>query len=152
MEPLEVVLRPLEVGDDEAVVLLWQRARSQAFPELEARMGHSADDDRKHFSGFIARHCDVWVAVQQSTVIGFIALGAGSIEQLFVAPEFQGRGVGTRLLKLAMQTFPEGFSLFTHQANGSARRFYEHHGFRVVRLGVSPAPESEPDVLYAWRS
>ncbi len=27
---------------------------------------------------------------------------------------------------------------------------YEKHGFHVVALGVSPAPELEPDVEYRW--
>ncbi len=32
-----------------------------------------------------------------------------------------------------------------------ARRFYEKNQFRVVRLGLSPPPENEPDVEYRWR-
>jgi hypothetical protein len=31
-----------------------------------------------------------------------------------------------------------------------ARSFYERRGFRAVQFGVSPPPESEPDVRYAW--
>jgi ribosomal protein S18 acetylase RimI-like enzyme len=40
--------------------------------------------------------------------------------------------------------------LFTFQRNDKARAFYQKHGFRVVALGVSPAPELEPDVEYRW--
>jgi hypothetical protein len=30
----------------------------------------------------------------------------------------------------------------------AARAFYERHGFSVVRFGVSPAPEAEPDIEF----
>jgi ribosomal protein S18 acetylase RimI-like enzyme len=38
--------------------------------------------------------------------------------------------------------------LFTFQRNKAARSFYEKFGFRPVAFGISPAPESEPDVEY----
>jgi ribosomal protein S18 acetylase RimI-like enzyme len=40
--------------------------------------------------------------------------------------------------------------LYTLQVNLNARAFYEKNGFNVVELGVSPAPESEPDLKYEW--
>lgn len=46
---------------------------------------------------------------------------------------------------------PSGLRLFTFQVNVSGRAFYEKHGFVIARLGVSPPPESEPDVEYHWR-
>ena len=47
---------------------------------------------------------------------------------------------------------PEGLTLSTYQRNERARAFYERRGFRAVRYGVSPPPECEPDVEYAWAS
>ena len=34
---------------------------------------------------------------------------------------------------------------------GAQLESYTKHGFRAVKYGVSPAPESEPDVLFHWR-
>jgi ribosomal protein S18 acetylase RimI-like enzyme len=56
------------------------------------------------------------------------------------------------LLDRAKELAPDGLTLFTHQGNERARAFYERRGFRAVAFGVSPPPESEPDVKYAWRS
>ena len=67
-------------------------------------------------------------------------------------PRCQRRGVGTALLERAKELAPEGLTLFTHQRNERARAFYERRGFRAVQFGVSPPPESEPDVKYAWDS
>ena len=59
--------------------------------------------------------------------------------------------MGTALIERARALAPDRLSLHTHQKNDKARAFYEKHGFRAVRFGVSPAPESEPDVEYEWR-
>jgi hypothetical protein len=53
-------------------------------------------------------------------------------------------------MRKARELSPRGLRLFTHQANAKARAFYEKEGFRVVRFGTSPPPESAPDVEYAW--
>jgi hypothetical protein len=45
-----------------------------------------------------------------------------------------------------------GLSLRTFQMNASGRAFYEKNGFVIARSGVSPPPESEPDVEYRWQS
>ena len=65
-------------------------------------------------------------------------------------PRCQGRGIGTALLDRAKKLAPDGLTLFTHQRNERARAFYERLGFRAVQFGVSPPPESEPDVKYTW--
>nr|MDJ0788409.1 GNAT family N-acetyltransferase [Myxococcota bacterium] len=67
-----------------------------------------------------------------------------------VDPGWQGRGVGTLLMDRAKALRPDGLTVFTFQGNQEARAFYESRGFRVVRLGMSPPPENEPDVEYAW--
>ena len=137
-------------GDEvEAVVRLWRRSRDASQPWLEARMGHTPDDDLAFFKGTIARENDVWVAVEGS-VLGFLAISGERLGWLYVDPVAQRRGVGTALLDRAKAISPDGLALFTHQKNEGARAFYERHGFRVVRLGMSPPPESEPDVLYRW--
>ena len=34
----------------------------------------------------------------------------------------------------------------------ASRAFYEKYGFTAEKFGVSPPPESEPDVEYHWRN
>jgi len=85
-------------------------------------------------------------------VVGYLAMQDAYIDRLYVDPMEQRRGWGSRLIELAKRMHPMGLRLHTHQANHPARAFYERHGFRAVRFGVSPPPESAPDVEYAWRS
>jgi ribosomal protein S18 acetylase RimI-like enzyme len=140
-------MRPDELGE---VVRMWRRSREDAQPWLEARMGHTPADDLRHFRDVISAKCDVWVVLDAGRAVGLLALAGGHVEQLYVEPAAQRRGVGTVLIEHARSLSPGGLTLFTHQSNARARAFYEKVGFRAVRFGVSPAPESEPDVAYAW--
>ncbi|MFI5316872.1 MAG: GNAT family N-acetyltransferase [Myxococcota bacterium] len=144
-------IRAMAPADLERVVAVWRRARDEAQPWLEARMSHSPADDLGFFRDVIARENEVWLAVTGSDILGLLALRDGFVDQLYVDPRAQRRGVGTALLEHARTRFPKGLALYTHQANRGARAFYERLGFQPVAFGVSGPPECEPDVRYAWQ-
>ena len=146
----DIELRRLRENDVEAAIAVWARARWDAQLQVEERMARTPDDDRRHFREVLMRDCRIWVADESGRVVGLLALGEGSVEQLHVDPDAQGRGIGSRLLDLAKQACPSGLRLFTFQRNERARAFYEGRGFEAVRFGTSPPPESEPDVEYRW--
>ena len=129
---------------------MWRRSRESVQPALEARLNYSHEDDLKFFTDTLLRECNVWLAVANKQQVGFIAINADSVEQLYVEPIEQGTGVGTALLDFAKKESPARLQLHTHQANTGARKFYEKRGFCAVQFGVSPAPENEPDVQYEW--
>src|SRR5262249_38834795 len=125
----------------EAVVRAWRRSRDAAQPWLEARMSYRPEQDLVFFRDVILLKSQVWVATESGNVLGLLALHDGFVEQLYVDPPAWRRGVGRDLLAHAMQLFPAGLSLYTHQKNARARAFYESLGFRPVAFGVSPSPE-----------
>jgi GNAT superfamily N-acetyltransferase len=138
---------PHELGE---VVRMWRRSRDAQQPWLEARMSHSAADDLGFFRDALAPKSQIWVAVADGAVLGLLALQGSFVEQLYVEPAVQRTGVGRALLEHARSLSPLGLELYTHQCNQRARAFYERFGFRPVAFGVSPSPECEPDVRYAW--
>ncbi|MCK6461997.1 MAG: GNAT family N-acetyltransferase [Planctomycetes bacterium] len=144
-------IRPLRDDEIEEVVRLWRRSRDASQPWLEARAGHTADEDLRFFRATIARENDVWVADDRG-VVGFLAIAGQRLGWLYVDPSAQGRGIGSRLLDKAKALSPAGLTLYTHQRNERARAFYERRGFRAVRFGMSPPPENEPDILYRFDS
>jgi L-threonylcarbamoyladenylate synthase len=59
--------------------------------------------------------------------------------------------VGTALLQEAMRRRPSGLQLWVFQQNAQARRFYERHGFVLLReTDGSGNEERTPDALYGW--
>ncbi len=114
-------------------------------------MLHTLDEHRVWFRRVEAEE-EVWVWEENGAILGFIALGEAMVNSLYVEPEVTGRGIGSALLVQAKQRRPAGFSLWTFQQNDGARRFYERHGLRVVRLTDGRDNEEKtPDVLYEWR-
>lgn len=145
-----VRVRPYEPTLEVSVASLWHRAGRAAYPYLPSWQAFQAAEARQVFREVIARNCDVWVAEAGGRILAYAALRGAYLDRLYVDPLEQRRGLGTRLLEHAKSLQPAGLSLHTHQQNDGARAFYESHGFTVVRLGTSPAPESAPDVEYRW--
>jgi GNAT superfamily N-acetyltransferase len=81
---------------------------------------------------------------------GIIAFREGWIEQLYVVPAAQGRGIGTELLEVAKRV-SDRLELWTFQRNTPARSFYEARGFELVgATDGSRNEEREPDARYLW--
>ena len=148
--PGPLTLRRMRPDEAAATCALWTRSKQRAYTWLRPEQTHSADEDLAYFSGTLCARCEMWIALRGERIAGVMALEASHVDQLFVEPDEQGRGVGSALLDHAKQLRPAGLSLFTLQRNTRARGFYEARGFRAVRFGVSPPPESEPDVRYEW--
>jgi GNAT superfamily N-acetyltransferase len=73
------------------------------------------------------------------------------LSQLYLDPDWRGRGLGDRFVGLAKERSPEGLHLWTFQVNKPAHRFYERHGFVAVEFtDGSTNEEREPDVRYVW--
>ena len=144
------MIRRLRTAEIDDVALIWYRSgvdeyhylpRFQALNELEAQ---------RIFREVIVPKNQIWLEEKNSLVRGFLALDNSYIDRLYVDPDCQRAGAGTRLLDHAKSIFPDGLHLHTHQQNLRARNFYEKHGFVATEFGISPAPESVPDVEYRW--
>ena len=144
------MLRKVRASELAEVSALWSRSKQRAYPWLAIEQAHTREQDLAYFRDSVSARCEVWLALRAERIVGLLALELSHIDQLYVEPAEQGRGAGSRLLAHAKSLRPAGLSLFTFQRNLRARAFYEAREFRAVRFGVSPAPESEPDVRYAW--
>jgi len=148
-----VELRPARPDEKDALAELFQRARnSWTFvpPVPDEVLPKIADD-------MFEQHDAVWLAEDSGRPVGLMAIersrhGWEVLEKLYVEPDAQNRGVGTALLEKAKELRPDGFVLWVFQRNEGARRFYERHGFRLVKLtDGAENMEREPDALYEWR-
>ena len=110
---------------------------------------HTRDEDRGFLRGLLEA-AEVWVAEDDGgRVAGFVSLSGDLLGHIYAHP--RGRGVGSALLAKAKELRPGGFHLWVFQRNDGARRFYERHGCRVVRLTEGrDNEEHEPDALYEW--
>lgn len=111
-----------------------------------------SDDDRPKLEGWITARHEVWVIEDHRRVIGFAGLSKGWLDHLYIDPDAQSRGFGSKLLQHVKSLQPEGLRLWVFQKNAGARRSYEHHDFRLERLtDGSSNMEREPDALYVLK-
>lgn len=147
----KVSIRPYRFADFESVVLLWRVAREKSLPDFQRAKGHFLFEDCDYFRNYVLAKNTLWVAVMDRQRVAFMAINAAFIDQLYVHPDYWRRGIGRTLLDFARRLSPDHLWLYTLQINQPARAFYETHGFVAEKFGVSPPPESEPDVEYHWR-
>ena len=60
------------------------------------------------------------------------------LDQLFVAPEYQGNGLGRQLLAFTRQQLPDEIWLRCVRENEKAWRWYEREGFVFEKEQVEP--------------
>jgi GNAT superfamily N-acetyltransferase len=144
-----LTFRQLVLADMEAASNVFRIAFDAQLPWLAGL--HKPEEDRVFWSGYLFSNCVIWGAARQDELIGVIAFRQGWVDQLYILPHMQGRGIGSRLLDLAKASHVR-LNLWTFQKNAGARCFYESKGFEAVReTDGADNEEHEPDILYSWR-
>ncbi len=94
---------------------------------------------------------ETWVADDGDRIVAVLALHDDEVDQFYVAPGEQRRGVGDAMLAHAKRLRPAGLRLWAFQRNAPARRFYEARGFIAKKFTDGATNmEREADVLYEW--
>ena len=147
-------IRPLERGDSlEAVSAVYARSWREAYQGIVPQSYLDRLEDGFWLPALKKLRRDSLAAEIDGALVGTVcAVPArdsrwpdwGEIVSLYLLPEDQRQGIGTLLLKAAMDRLRQrGFSdiyLWVAEKNGRARRFYEAQGFTL-------APERTSTVL-----
>ncbi|MBC9712046.1 GNAT family N-acetyltransferase [Streptomyces sp. TRM66268-LWL] len=143
-------LRRARAADAEDLAEVWLRSYAAALPGV--RRAHTDSEVRDWFRHVVVPQHETWAAsAPDGTAVGLLVLDGPELDQLYLAPEWRGRGLGDRLVTLAKSRRPTGLSLWTFQVNEPARRFYARHGFvERERTDGSRNEESEPDIRMTW--
>jgi GNAT superfamily N-acetyltransferase len=142
------MLRQLKLFDMDAAARVHRTAFDHALPMLAGL--HTPEEDRWFLRERVFTTCEVWGAFDGDAMSGMLAFREDWIDQLYVLPEAQGRGLGTALLQVAQNAF-DRLQLWTFQRNAQARRFYEARGFALIQqTDGARNEEKEPDALYLW--
>ncbi|MFG2883191.1 GNAT family N-acetyltransferase [Streptomyces sp. NPDC048297] len=144
------VLRRAAGPDAAAVADVWLRSFTAALPTVVRP--RTDDEVRAYIRDVVVPARETWVAQADGGVVGMMVLAGDLLSQLYLHPEWRGRGIGDRFVALAKERSPGGLNLWTFQVNKPAHRFYERHGFVAAEhTDGSGNEEREPDVRYVWR-
>ena len=151
MSDTDTVIRQFRDQDEDAVISVWYRSGRAAYHFLPDWQMLTLEHARELFRKTIRPRCRIWVGLRHEQIVAFLAMAGSYIDRMYVDPAEWHKGWGTQLVLFAKTVHPSGLELHTHQENRAARQFYERHGFRAVKFGVSPPPENAADVEYHWR-
>jgi GNAT superfamily N-acetyltransferase len=140
--------RPATANDAAAIA----RVFSPSFRLLTfLPMLHTEEEDRWFIENVVLKECAVTVAEGDKGIVAFLARLGDEVRMLYVHPDFIGAGAGSLLLEGAKRSGEAALELWCFQANTHARRFYERHGFKAIRLTDGHDNEEKmPDVRYRW--
>lgn len=127
------LIRPYSDADVDDVLDVWHAASLVGHPFL-------SDDflraERQRLAEQWLPASEAFVFEEAGRVVGFVAMIGHEVGGLFVAPDWQGQGIGRQLLDHVRLSQPV-LELNVFEANTRARRFYEAYGFVVVGRQIS---------------
>ncbi|TMV92362.1 GNAT family N-acetyltransferase [Thioclava sp. BHET1] len=149
----ELTLRPARTEDRDAIADLWHLSASLPGvgpPIMPSRAALRERLDQEWDEGW-----DVTVAETdseaQAQIVAFLAIRPqiAILAELFVHPDWLGRGLGRRLMAQAKAAMPDGFRLYTSTTNTRAQQFYRAQG--LVRLSEDRHPRTgHPMTWFGW--
>lgn len=108
---------------------------------------------QKELSGEVKREYPIFVAKDGGSVIGFVnpeidEEGKKTISQIYIDPKYQSKGVGSLLLKKALEALGSDYDIYLEVVsyNQKAISFYEKYGFKKTARKVERDP-NKPDYL-----
>jgi GNAT superfamily N-acetyltransferase len=143
-------LRRAVPGDAEDLAELFWQVRTESVPHIPMIV-HPRESVQPFVEDVLLAQFEVWVAESEGRLVGFLALMAPDVlGHLYIRSGHTGHGLGTRLLDVAKERFPQGLQLWAFESNTDALRFYERHGFMAVEHTDGDNEEGAPDVRMVW--
>ena len=133
------VIRPARPDEYDAIARVWMEswvstgledASEALLAKLQARLRHEIDNGWSLF-----------VADDDGRLAAMLALHVPQhyLDMLFVAPAYQGRSLGRRLLAFTREKMPDEIWLRCVRENEKAWRWYEREGFVFEKETIEPA-------------
>lgn len=145
----DIIIRPAREDEYGAVTRVW--LDSHVSTGLATNSDATFADLRARIPVEIANGWQLYVAETNGRIAAMLAfrMRDAYLDQIFVAPEFQGKGIGKALLDFTRKHLPDEILLRTAVANHRAIAWYEREGF-VRENEVMQEGWSGPRVYYRW--
>ncbi len=144
------VIRPARPDEYEQITRVWMDSwvstgLEDASETLLARL-------RERVTTEAAKGRKLYVADDNGKLAAMLAIHPPDsyLDQLFVAPEYQGSGLGRRLLAFTRQQMPDEIWLRCVRENDKAWRWYEREGFVFEKEELEPK-NGFTMKYYRWR-
>lgn len=129
------MIRPYHPRDRDTLLAVWAASATVACPFWTPAM---FAQERRDIAEKYLPVAETYVFERNGVVVGFISLLGNEVGGLFVAPQYQGQGIGRALMDWARES-RDHLELDVFEANAIGRAFYSAYGFGVARERVDEA-------------
>jgi len=122
------MIREYTADDIDAVADIWLSASIKAHDFIEPSFWESQVDN---MINVYIPDSKTYVYVKDLIIIGFYSLCGNNLAAIFVSPEYQGHGVGKKLMAHAKNQ-RTSITLSVYKENRKSYQFYLAQGFKVI--------------------
>jgi putative acetyltransferase len=124
------MIRPFSFSDTEELVHLWQDSLQASHGFLPQSYWESLEADIRNL--FLPMSDEIVLHIDDASgeIDAFLAFAGSYLGALIVAPMAQGRGLGSRMFRIARRMHPD-LTLTVYKDNVRAVTFYERQGLRA---------------------
>lgn len=140
------MIRDFRKEDIDKVMQLWLNTNIQAHSFIDDKYWQDNFKDVKE----MMPQATIYVYEENGEIQAFIGLMEGFIAGIFVASDFQSKGIGKLLLDYSKEKNKE-LSLCVYKKNNRALNFYLKEGFTISTEQVDENTNEEEYVM-KWRS
>jgi ribosomal protein S18 acetylase RimI-like enzyme len=136
-----LTVRPARADEYDAVADVWMRSwLSNGIADPHGSESWPLAEMRERIPKEIANGWSLYVADDAGAIAAMLAFRQrdGYLDQLFIAPEYQGKGLGKRLLAFTRDNLPGEIWLRCVRENERAWRWYEREGFVFEKEELDP--------------
>jgi GNAT superfamily N-acetyltransferase len=146
----QTIIRLARADEYDEVARIWMESWASA--GIEAASDSLLAKLRTRVPKEVERGWSLYVADDNGALAAMLALHLSDcyLDQLFVAPEYQGNGVGRQLLGFTRQLLPDEIWLRCVRENEKAWRWYEREGFVFEKEQLEPM-RGFTMKYYRWR-
>ena len=135
----QAIIRPAHTSEYDQIARVWMD--SWVSTGLEGASNSLLEKLRARVSMEVEKGWSLYVVDDNGRLAAMLAMHLPDryLDQLFVAPEYQGNNLGHRLLAFTRQHLPDEIWLRCVRENEKAWRWYEREGFVFEKEQVEPA-------------
>ena len=125
------MLRPFLESDTDSLVRLWLESARTSHAFLPQSVWDCMEEDIRTL--YLPMSDEILLHIDDASgeIDAFLAFAGSYLGALFVAPKVQGRGLGSRMFRIARRMHPD-LTLTVYKDNGRAVAFYEKQGLSVL--------------------
>ena len=123
------MIRKHKENDLEQIINVWYKSSTIAHPFLNANFVEKVKSD---MTNIYIPNSQTWVYEIDNTIVGFISMLNNEIGGLFVLPNDQTKGIGTKLVDFIKGKHSD-LEVEVFERNVIGRAFYQKYGFERIK-------------------